>query len=183
MGKGTGQRRPFTLGGAELVVALDDDEYERVARTGPRELGGVPVVYVRASALTDPDRQSDFYFARYVPTTPTCEQIVTYGHLGRPALFEQDRNGGAVYRAGAQVWPTAPVALWNARTGGFELVPGTDAALLFLDGERVRITTIPDTLMVRGQFSVRPLAESEDIPSDWTQRSAESLHPSAGRRS
>jgi hypothetical protein len=80
MGKGSGQRRPFSLGGSELIVAIDDDAYldlepeiRRVLTRAP-----LPIQIVRASTLADPDAEADLHFGRYSPTTPDCQLILEY---------------------------------------------------------------------------------------------------------
>ena len=177
MGRGTRPpRKPRALGGDKLIIAVDDmvfDDYTSSRRS--REFGADDdVEVVRASSLADPNTQADFWFGKYEPTTPACQQIATFMHLGRPCLFEQDRSTGAVYRDGALVWPNAPLAVTNM-AGGTELRPLTDAALLFSQGEQVRITTVPDCLIVVRQLRQRPLAPSEALLPDWIDRARRML--------
>jgi len=184
MGKGSGQRRPFSLGGAEVIVAIDDDAFMEFEPDARRLLAtgspGIPIRIVRASTLTDPASEADLYIGRYIPTTPDCQLVLEYISAGRIERFEQDARSGAVYRAGKLVWPSAPIETVNP-DGGVSLTPGADAALLFVEGRHSRITTIPDVLLVHRQFHVRrPSADDAGWPRDWIERARAALHAPSG---
>jgi hypothetical protein len=136
---------------------------------GVQGSNGAAVEVVKASALEDPDREADVWLGRYAPTTPTCEQVVTYVEGDQFAVFEQDRATGAVYRGGKLVWPSAPIVVATMK-GGTKLRPGGDAALYFAQGPQTRITTIPDVLLVHRQFTVRPAAPGETVVGNWVGR-------------
>ena len=185
MGKGSGRRRPFSLGGSELIVAIDDDafldlepEVRRVLTRAP-----LPIQIVRASTLADPDAEADLHFGRYSPTTPECQLILEYISAGRIDRFEQDACTGAVYRAGALVWPSAPIETASLN-GGSDLTPGADGVLLFAQGRQSRVTTIPDVMLVRRQFRTRaPASDEAGWPPDWIEQGRAALgEASAPRR-
>ena len=163
------RRRPFSEGGTEIVIALDDEAYEHAGDI-PATLDGRPVLVVRARDLDDPDSEADLHYGAYRPTTPTCRQILTFAQNGAFALLEQDRAIGSVYRAGKLVWASSPVEVWNPKTNNADLAPMSDAALLFLDGGRVRLTTIPDVLVVYKRLTTRSPRRDEQIPRDWKAR-------------
>jgi hypothetical protein len=180
VGKGTNSRLPFTLGGPEFIVAIEDERFDELAArfsAAVRVLGDAPVVVVRASDVDDPNKDADLYIGAYVPTTRDCHKVLEYVSGRSFGLFEQDRSSGAVYRSGRLVWPSAPVAVTNLR-GGSQIEVGTDAALLFMQGPQIRITTIPDVLLVVRPFMIRMLEPNEGLPADWIDLARNAL---AGR--
>lgn len=164
-------------------MAIDDDafvELEPEFRRGLSAAGLPPLRIVHASTLADPSAEADLYVGRYVPTTPDCQLILEYVSASRIDRFEQDTRTGAVYRAGALVWPSAPIETANLN-GGSRLTPGADGALLFVRGRRSRITTIPDVVLVRQQFRTRaPTAEDTDWPAEWIERARAALREPSG---
>jgi len=66
MGRGTGSRKPFTHGGRAVIFAIGDalfDELRPHALAATQAaVPGIPVEIVRASTLTDPNTEADFWF-------------------------------------------------------------------------------------------------------------------------
>ena len=182
MGKGDSSRRiPLSLGGPELIVAIDDDAFDDLApRVGGAlaEPGTAPLRIVRASELTDPNTEADLYYGRYRPSTPGCEKILDYVSAGHFDQFEQDHATGAVYRSGKLVWPSAPLAVANMN-GGPVLEAGADAALYFASGLQIRITTIPDVFVVARQFTTRAAEVGESIMPTWIEQARAALADSS----
>jgi hypothetical protein len=134
-----GRRVPFTLGGPRVIVAIDDDAYERFLPVVSQVVAdiGLPFTCVRASELDSPHTESDLYFGAYVPSRPGCVRLFQTTAL---EIFEQAPSG-AILRDGRQVWPEAPVATGRPRADvEGELVEGEDGALLFVTLPRLRVT-------------------------------------------
>lgn len=163
--RGGAPRVPFTLGGPVVIVAIDDDDFERI----PPEVNelhgavGAPVEYVRASTLANPHLEADFYLRLYVPSHPGCVRLFQTTSL---ELYEQAPDG-AIFRNGRQVWPEAPVATGrpSANVEG-ELVQGEDAALLFCTLPHVRITVTGPLLVL---FRQPRLKNDGDVMPDWLE--------------
>ena len=183
MGRGASGRKPFSSGGPRLIVAVDDDVSAQARAAIAQTIGGhgVEIEIVPAAELSDPNSEADFYFGAYKPATPNCERVLQYLEFpGRFVDFEQDQDTGAVYRNGMQVWPTAPIAVkcvsWRPHPE-LSALSLEDWALLFADGERIRITTIPDVLLHIRSFKTRAPGRGESIPSDWIARAEQQLKP------
>jgi hypothetical protein len=170
------ERKPFSLGGPAVIIAIDDEMYDEVASSfGDLDFGaGAPRRFVRASELHDPHTEADLYLGRYIRTTPTCEKVLQFANGGRIDTFEQDQFTGAVYRTGKLVWPSAPLAIANMN-GGTVLAPLADAALYFALGPRIRITTIPDIFVVVRPVTTRAPGPSESVLPDWIERARRDL--------
>ena len=171
---GGGRPVPFTLGGPRVIVAIDDDAYERLlpAITALIAEIGLPLECVRASELAHPHTESDLYFGAYVPTQAGCVRLFQTAAL---ETFEQAPSG-AILRDGRQVWPEAPVATGRPRADvEGVLVEGEEAALLFVTPPRVRVTAAGPILVL---FQQPTLKASATIP-DWLQlaRSARPADP------
>lgn len=156
-----GRRVPFTLGGPSVIVAIDDDAYERFLPAVTELIAkmGVPLECVRASELANPSAESDLYFGAYVPSRPGCVRLFQTTAL---ETFEQ-APGGAILRDGRQVWPEAPVAMGRPQAnieGG--LVVGEEAALLFVTPPRMRVTSTGPILILFQQPTLKTGATMPD---------------------
>ena len=156
-----GRRVPFTLGGPRVIVAIDDDAYERFLPVVTELIAeiGLPLACVRASELANPHTESDLYFGAYVPSRPGCVRLFQTTAL---EIFEQ-APGGAILRDGRQVWPEAPVATGRPRADvEGELVEGEEAALLFVTPPRVRVTATGPIFVLFQQPTVKAGAKVAD---------------------
>lgn len=178
MSRGTSDRVPFTQGGPQVFVAVDDDSYDILA--GPL-LGlltdlGEPYVIVRASELGDPATQSDFWFGHYEPSAPDRQLLFVTESLER---YEQD-GAGLVYMDGQLAWPAPPVAFGNPRTCTVgELSLFHEAAIFFSGPEdarglrQIRIRTIGRLM----QLVRPPRVVPGWIDPDWLQTARKAMEP------
>jgi len=156
-----GPRVPFTLGGPRVIVAIDDDAYERFLPMVTELIAkiGLPSTFVRASELESPHTESDLYFGAYVPSRPGCVRLFQTTAL---EIFEQAPSG-AILRNGRQVWPEAPVATGRPRADvEGELVEGEEAALLFVTPPRARVTATGPIFVLFQQPKVKAGAKVPD---------------------
>lgn len=165
---------PFSAGGRELVIAIEDEGFEDIALRLREVLADFPQPYaiVRASELDDPDTQSDFWLGRNTPTAPGRELLFITEVFER---YEQDA-AGLVYCNGEQVWPSPPTAFGNPRTR----VEGTlrlfhEAALFFSSPRDARARTrMIGRLM---QFNRVPRITPGFVAEGWLDAAHETMKP------
>jgi hypothetical protein len=181
MGRGVRQRKPFAHGGPAVIFAVDDQVLESVRPEIERivaELGHeVPYKIVRASELTDPNTEADFWFGAPPATRPGFTVLcVTLSQQ----VFEQNDSTGVIYRDGKQLWPEAPVAIATPALGIVgELRLLHDGALLFVagaqGGDQARITGIPTITGLFAKPKLKPGWRKSD--RSWLAAAAQVLGP------
>lgn len=174
MGRGTSTRVPFSAGGRDIVIAIDDDGFDQIASRLREVLADFPQPYVvvRASELSDPDSQSDFWLGRNTPTAPDRELLWITEAFER---YEQSADG-LIFCDGELVWPSPPTAFGNPRTreeGKLRLFH--EAALYFSSPERGRARTRMIGRLL--QFNQPPRITPGSVAEGWLDAAHERMKP------
>lgn len=178
VGKGVASRRPRSLGGERVIVAIDDAAYDDVVgalRDVWGEIWNMAVDFVRASELTDPANDADVWFGKYTPSAPGRQLLWVTETLER---YEQDPGSGLLYMNGSLVWPMPPVAYGDPRTreeGKLRLFH--ECAVVFSPSEgvgaRVRIRTMGRLI----QLAREPRTVLGWKPPDWLVKAYSAMSP------
>ena len=174
MGRGTSARVPFSAGGRDIVIAIDDEGFDQIASRLREVLKEFPQPYVvvRASELNDPDTHSDFWLGRNAPTAPGRALLWITEAFER---YEQSPNG-LIFCDGEVVWPSPPTAFGNPRTreeGQLRLVH--EAALFFSSPERDRARTRMIGRLL--QFNQPPRISPGFVAEGWLDLAHERMKP------
>ena len=172
--RSTPDRRPWTLGGWRLLVAVDDQDLASLVGSLRQCLDGTGMAYVivPASTLANPHLDADLYVGAHVPSAPGRIRLFQTTSL---ETYEQAPNG-AIFRNGHQVWPEAPAEIGRPTSELLgPLVQGEDAALLFVSGPRLRITVAGPILMLHAQ----PRTKHGPTCAGWLKAARQSIPPAA----